>query len=317
MNEHQIRLETVVCPRCRSKQFRQKYTTPDFLHGIPGTFSVAECSHCGLEYQNPRPAPESLEKIYPTEYGPYKMASETLGGKRHGIFRRVIKAINPLRAHHYKIGLNPILVEGGRIIELGCASGGRLIRLKEAGWNNIYGIELSQNAATKAASYGFDVRCGLIEEELQKYPDQYFDVIVSSMVIEHLYDPFALIDLVAKKMKPGGQFLFSTVIRDSLDAKIYGKYWFPYELPRHMVFFTLNDLKRSLESHFDGLKIIRQTAFVDFHRGSLWRIRSGRATIFDKLVVRIPLGAVTEMLGILLAVFGGSSRVSIECRKRH
>ncbi len=317
MSENLIKLETAVCPRCKSSQFRQIHTTPDFLHGIPGSFSVAECSQCSLEYQNPRPAPESLEKIYPTEYGPHQKAPGTSGSQEPGILRRIIRAINPLRAHHYKIGLNPKLVEGGKLIELGCASGSRLIRLREAGWKNIYGIELSQNAATKAAGHGFDVRCGLIEEELEKFPDLYFDVIISSMVIEHLYDPFALLDLVAKKLKPGGQFLFSTIIRDSLDAKIYGKYWACYELPRHMVFFTQDDLCQSLKGNFEDIKVIRQTAYTDFHRGSLWRLRNGQATLMDQVLGRIPPGIITETIGIILAALGGSSRVSIECRKRH
>lgn len=313
MSGEEIVLEFICCPRCRSDQFQHLYSTPDFLYGVKGTFSVARCESCGLHYQNPRPVAESLSSLYPTVYAPHQ--GRKLSGSK-GTVRRLLGAINPLRAHHRSIGLNPILVEGGRLVELGCANGGRLVSLREAGWQQLYGIELSSRAAALAAADGFDVRCGLIESELGKFPDQYFDVVISSMVLEHLYDPFSLIDLVARKLKPGGQFLFSTIVRDSLDARHYGKYWAGYDLPRHMVFYTLADLTEYLSNGFLDIKSKRQTAFGDFIRSSEWRKMAGEKHLIDSLIGLFKPGVMTELLGMLAAPFGGSSRVSLEVRRK-
>lgn len=313
MSGKEIVLEITHCPRCSSDQFQHLYTTPDFLYGVRGTFSVVQCKNCGLQYQNPRPTAESLSSIYPDVYAPHQ--SRKLGRSK-GKLGRLLESINPLRAHHQSIGLNPVFVEDGQLIELGCASGGRLVNLRMVGWKHLYGIELSSKAAALAKANGFDVRCGLIENELGRFPDQYFDVVISSMVLEHLYDPFALIDLVARKLKPGGQFLFSTIVRDSLDARLYSKYWAGYDLPRHMVFYTLDDLTEYLSNGFSNIRSKRQTAFGDFSRSSEWRRAAGEKYLLDSLIGLFKPGILTELLGMLAAPFGGSSRVSLEGRRK-
>ena len=74
-------------------------------------------------------------------------------------------------------------ISSGKLLEIGCAEGSRLLHLKQEGWGNLYGIELSDAAAKKAQSKGFNVKCGMVEDILNEYPDNYFDVVISSMVI--------------------------------------------------------------------------------------------------------------------------------------
>jgi SAM-dependent methyltransferase len=316
MANNEIGLETGKCPKCQSSKFRHLYSTPDFLYGVKGQFSVAQCEDCGIQYQNPRPAPKMLGRLYPNDYAPHRDPRTSITRDKAGLLLRVLRALNPLRAHHHKIGLNPDFVENGHLIELGCASGGRLARLRNDGWQNLYGIELSENAASLASAAGFDVRCGLIEDELRKFPDEYFDAVISSMVMEHLYDPFTLIDLVARKLKPGGQFLFSTIVRNSFDARFYGKYWAGYDLPRHMVFYTTDELESYLSEKFLVTRVIRQSAYGDFYRSSSWRKAYGEGRLIDKLITSVKPGIFTDILGVMMAKLNGSCRVSIELRKR-
>ena len=69
----------------------------------------------------------------------------------------------------------------------------------------------------------FVPRLRRVEDALATFPDAHFDVIISSMVLEHLLNPFAVVAEIARTLKPGGELLFSTVIRDSLDGRFHDR----------------------------------------------------------------------------------------------
>lgn len=311
--ETSVVLEYVNCPRCGMQESEPLYAARDYLYHIPGEFYVANCRRCGLLFQNPRPAVLSLPLIYPKSYVPHDAPAAS--DVEPSWVRRLLQAINLIRWQHARTSLRPRLVSEGKLLELGCASGARLIWLRRQGWKHLHGIELSPSAAKTACSMELEVRCGRLEEVIEEFPDGYFDVVISSMVLEHLLDPFKVVRQVARKLKPGGQFLFSTITRDSLDAKLYGKYWAGFDLPRHMVFFTKNDIALMLGGEFDEIKFRHQVAPVDYVRSSSWRIREGQAGLFDRLAVVLGESLFSQILALGLAWLGKSCRVSVCCRK--
>ena len=145
---------------------------------------------------------------------------------------------------------------------------------------------------------------------LPRFTEGSLDVVVSSMVVEHLYDPFQVIRDIAARLKPGGQFLFSTVVRDGLDARMYGPYWAGFDLPRHMVHFRKRDLLETLAPHFDRVEVFHQSAPVDFVRAATWR---GKPV--DRAVRAIAGSSVGKPLSTWLAWLGQTSRVSFRCRR--
>jgi 2-polyprenyl-3-methyl-5-hydroxy-6-metoxy-1,4-benzoquinol methylase len=306
-------LERVVCPKCGSGDSTVKVTAHDYLYGVPGEFCAVSCNRCGLWFQNPRPTLESLGGIYPTAYIPHETASHPDDAS---FVRLAARALNPIRRHIRRSALEPVPVQGGRLLELGCASGAKLASLRDAGWEHLYGIELSREAAAKAQSLGFDVRCGLVEEALEEFPDDHFDVVLSSMVVEHLLNPFSVFKQIARKMKPGGQFLFSTIVRDSIDAALYGKYWAGFDFPRHMVFFTLYDLREATAESFKELQWVHQVAPIDYVRSSSWRTRDGKQLLFDKFVRFVGGGVIGQLIFLPLALMGSGCRVSFKCVRR-
>jgi SAM-dependent methyltransferase len=208
--------------------------------------------------------------------------------------------------------LIPHYVLNGRLLEIGCGNGSNLSRLRDLGWKNLHGVELAPAAAAMSHQLGFDVYGGTIEKALKHYPDKHFDVIVSSMVIEHLLNPFETIGTIAKKLKPGGEFLFSTVIRDSLDGYVFGQYGVSYDFPRHMVFFCKNDLYQMLNENFDSIRSCHQSTPIDFQRPA--RLRAGR---FDRHILRFFELPGASRLVWLLAQLRLMGRVSYRCRRKY
>jgi SAM-dependent methyltransferase len=199
---------------------------------------------------------------------------------------------------------------GGALLEIGCGAGDRLVMLRDRGWTRLTGIDVVAAAAETARSRGLEVLHGNAHDQLVQIPDASLDVVIASMVLEHLPSPFAVVDLLARKLKPGGEFLFSTVARDSLDATLYGAYWAGYDFPRHLVFFTRADIRRMVADQFVGLEEFSQNAPIDFVRASTWRAPEGR--LDDRLVVAAPPRAL-RVLGGCVAWLGRSTRASFRC----
>ena len=116
--------------------------------------------------------------------------------------------------------------------------------------------------------------------------------------------------MVAAKLKPGGQFLFSTISRDSLDARIFGAHWAGFDFPRHMVHFRIQDIRDMLAGAFENVECFHQNAPVDFVRSATWRNRP-----IDRVLGALAKSPLGKPLGGVLARLGMTTRVSFRCRR--
>ncbi len=176
-----IRLETVPCPLCGCDQFRVQVTTADLHAGVPGLFTVVRCRDCRHLFMNPRPVEEDLLACYPGSYGPHQSVpqpSSTTPPNSEPQVRSVTGAsAKPWYLRYLPLGRIPGLksfyawlmedhsqpvpaVQGTALaLELGCATGLYLQKLKDAGWT-VTGVEPVAAASEKARSVGFDVITG-------------------------------------------------------------------------------------------------------------------------------------------------------------
>lgn len=320
--------EHAACPRCGSDEGRTRLTGRDYLHETPGEFTACECVACGLWFQNPRPDAATIAHAYPSEYAPHAAVGTfdppldartmTFLRTKLGYPRVPLPAVRaPRWWQRWRSGVDliPHWVADGSLLEIGAASGGRLRALRELGWPHLTGIELMPAAAGIARADGFDVRIGTAESVIQTFPDAAFDVVIASFVLEHLYDPFQLVNEVTRVLKPGGEFLFSTITRDSIEARTWGKYWGGFDFPRHLVYFGTRDLRQMLENDFHEIEEYRHHAPQDFSRSAWWRLME-RRNLVDRIVGRLVKTAAGKALGQGLAWAGLTSRISIRSRRR-
>lgn len=330
-------LEDAPCPRCGCEDTRTVVTGIDRLHHIPGEYRAAECLRCGLWFQRPRPTVSRLASLYPNDYSPHQApAAAPIGSGTARFLRKRLgyRALEPepqtgkgskwrqlavldwIRNWQQGVILMPTYVAGGKLLEIGCASGGRLLTLHRLGWQDIHGIELVPAAAERARAEGLSVTTGQVEDALSQYPDGEFDVVIASMVLEHLHDPYQVLKQVARKLKPGGQFVASTVVRDGLDARMFRDYWSGFDFPRHMVYFRKSDLLELLESSFEKIELFYQSAPIDFVRPAVSRKNEGKGTAADDAILWVARSSLAPSLGLCLAWLHLTSRISFRCQRR-
>jgi SAM-dependent methyltransferase len=334
-----LALSDIACPRCGGNRSKREVSGRDHLYGIAGEFSAARCDDCGLLFQNPRVAESDIGALYPADYGPHadstaepRRARTVYGALRDALWAshlrdelgydtpkpsvavrataRFLRGVLRGRAGRLLI---PRFRSDAAVLEVGCGAGDFLSQLRDLGWANLTGIELVPEAVERARSKGLEVRQGDALEQLAMLPAASFDVVIASMVLEHLPSPFTFIDAVARVLKPGGQFLFSTIVSDSWEASHYGGYWAGYDFPRHLVYMTRDDLRQAVSTWFDGFTEFPQHNQNDLLRSSTWRAPEGRFS--DRLILAAPSWALWS-LSVLAAWRRRSTRASFRCTRR-
>jgi len=129
----------------------------------------------------------------------------------------------------------------GHLLEVGCAYG---FFLKEAKrYFAVSGIELAADAAAHCRQQGLAVETGTADEA-GRSGNGPFDVIVLLDVIEHLPDPHATFDVLARALAPGGVIVLTTGDFSSPAARALKSRWRLMTPPQHLWFFTPRSMER-------------------------------------------------------------------------
>lgn len=150
-----------------------------------------------------------------------------------------------------------------RVLEIGCSGGGTGKLMKERlGVQYYAGVELMPEAAQEAATHIDWVKCDNIEEminegRLGELPQGPFDAILFLDVLEHLYNPWEVVNalppllaqdgvLVGSIPNAGNLYVLWKLMRDQFEYEDEGL------LDRtHLRFFTLQTIKNMLRKSYD------------------------------------------------------------------
>lgn len=210
----------------------QAFTARDWaLRAAPGDFAYRRCETCRSLFAAPQPSDEVLTRAYATSYGNYQPG------------RTLVERVAEPLAQREATRLVRLADPTSPFIELGCGTGRFLERAVRAGWTGrIRGVEYSAEVARAGSSAtGLRIDPGTAEDvDLSDGP---YGTIVLRHVVEHLRDPAAVLARLRDALRPDGLLYLATPDARALSARVFGRYWWGNEVPRHLVIFSRDGLR--------------------------------------------------------------------------
>jgi SAM-dependent methyltransferase len=159
-------------------------------------------------------------------------------------------------------------------VDVGCGTGKDLVRFQEAGWK-VTGVEISPYAASLArARLGCEVVSGHFDEA--HLEGRLFDVVRLSHVLEHLPSPRKSLTKMHRLLRPGGLLWIEVPNAASLERRLFHRYWFQWDLPRHLYHFTSTTLVRLLRDAGFRPRTVKCDGRVGFFAESLANVLAER-----------------------------------------
>jgi SAM-dependent methyltransferase len=191
-------IATRPCPVCLHSEVEplrfQRFLLPE-NHPLANGYEVVCCDRCGFVYADTSVTQEDYDRFYAafSKYEDKKIA--TGGGESPSDADRLDETAACIASR-----LNS---RDARILDIGCANGGLLARLKNMGFNNLCGFDLPQGCIENTRKLGIEARFGSVTEHPADAGT--FDLIILSHVMEHLREVRAAVRGVEKLLKDGGQ----------------------------------------------------------------------------------------------------------------
>lgn len=170
--------------------------------------SIVRCGDCTHMYPNPMPFPVGgLDALY-TETESYFAGHDVAPKQRVGR--------EQLRRFETELGGR------GRFLDVGCGCGEYLWAAREEGWE-YEGVDASSTFIEWGREHlGIAGRHGVLEDV--HFPDDHFDAITMSSVLEHLYDPNQTMSEVRRILRPGGLLWFDVPNENGLYMRVGNLY---------------------------------------------------------------------------------------------
>lgn len=269
--------EFINCPLCGQNENKLKFTAPVQPHQ-KGYFSfdewnIVQCKHCGLIYVNPRITEEVNKKYYEFDVnGDLDFIEKHFiesADYRSSYWERMVRVVKK-----YKIS--------GNLLDIGCGNGAFLIAAHNAGFT-VFGQDISKYfIELNEKENWIKVYEGELERlHLQKNT---FDVITCFDVIEHHFNPKALLNEIRRIMKPDGILIISTHDIGNIFAKIYASKWRMIYPIGHLIYFSRKTIKKILSK--TGYDIVRITGANKIDENNLKETSNFVKSVFKTLILR-------------------------------
>ena len=130
-----------------------------------------------------------------------------------------------------------------RILDVACGNGSILRALRASGYQDLHAIELSDYAVARLNEEGLQAKRGVLPAI--EHPDQHFDVVIASQVLEHIIRRHAFAREVRRVLRPGGIAFF--FVPDNCLG--------PIDEPEHVMVYDAAKLHAFLSKHFASVEV--------------------------------------------------------------
>ena len=297
------------------------------------------CKDCDLIFLSERPTPDSMPLFYPDNYHPFSPPGEGATGERPRSFperflkmidiaplqrlreyliqyveRRYPDAFVPAMQQHYR----PPVKFKSVLLDFGCGSTWFLNRLRDIRWTTI-AMDFMESLVEQARREGHR---GIVVSDSgwADIDDASVDLVRMNHVLEHLYEPDAILSKLSEKLKPGGRIHIAVPNPLGLSAYVFRSKWFSLEAPRHLMIYSPERLAGLLTSTgFTDIQIHHERTPKDFSRSLGYLLRAWhllRADLAPKMDSEPLLNAWLTPLLWLAGGLGYGDRIHGFARKQ-
>lgn len=208
------------CPACDSDA--------SITRGSKGGFELLTCRHCKTLYTAQLPDSEHAED-YDNYYDEENLSTPDF----------IVQRLDQIFANFLTYR------RSGRLLDVGFGAGTILEAARRSGWRP-FGVDVAARAVEHARENGFEVFCGTLEEA--RYPDNHFDVVTASEILEHVSNPQEVLHEIARILRPGGLLWLTTPHSRGISAQLLGLKWTTVCPPEHLQLFSRNGTKKMLKA---------------------------------------------------------------------
>ncbi len=319
VNEGILARKADFCPFCRRSGTSIFESLRDCIFKAPGVWALFHCRECGLVWINPRPFSGSISQLY-LEYHTHcsarskpryqsvrnYIATSILASSfgyaevaRNRFHLALGKALSYYPPFMDRVGLSVMMLDGqhkGSILDVGSGNGEFLLKMTNLGWETT-GVEPDEIAARVARDrYKVNVLTGHLEDlNLQSSS---FQAITLNHVIEHLHAPTETLKECSRILKLGGEIIVTTPNNRSLGARIFGKYWRGWEVPRHLFVFSPTAIRQFfLSSGFTDIQVRTSSRMArELAKASYLMMRCGGQSGKRRVLTRFLSSAASHFL---------------------
>lgn len=220
------------CLICNSKQIKD---LKKYLNG-----NMLKCCYCGFVFASQIPTHQELVEHY-EGYGRNDYLSPI-----------TIKRYNEILDSFEKYRKNNTLIDVGAGIGLFAE-----VAINR-GWD-VYGTEYTEEAIDICKNKGIKMNVGKLNPN--NYDSNFFDVITSFEVIEHINNPIEEINNFYKIIRKGGLVYITTPNFNSLSRNILGDKWTIIVYPEHLSYYNPKTLNRLMKRVNFKKESIQTTGF--------------------------------------------------------
>jgi SAM-dependent methyltransferase len=272
-------IELRTCPLCGGGNHEEIYLARDRHYGIPGVYRIVRCAGCSLIFLNPMYSDEELSALYPNNYYAYQ------DNFQQSRWKEIAKNILGCRVST----LDPEFSAPGRMLDLGCGSGWFMSTMRDQGWET-HGVEISRPAAEVGRkTRGLDIFPGTLREA--RFPDAYFDYVRSNHSLEHITSPGETLEEIHRILRPDGKVLIGVPNVGSLNARVFGQYWWYLGAPVHPFTYSVETLCQLLHKY---QFVVEKVTYNSDHSGiigslQIWLNRGNGRKSTEGTVIGNPL----------------------------
>lgn len=224
----------ISCPICGQSSFKIVLLSQDYT-ATKETFSVSQCQGCGFLLTLPRPI----------NHAPYYDSDEYISHSdtKSGIINRLYHIARNFNLKA-KFKLTKQYAPGNHWLDYGSGHGAFLEFTSRKGIQNS-GVEIHDGSREHCISQGHSVIS----------PSEYLrnttsvDCITMWHVLEHVENLDEVFAKHHSNLNSSGALFIAVPNPESKDAKIYGKHWAAYDVPRHLWHFKEKDIQLLADRH--------------------------------------------------------------------